>query len=172
MKGGEFMANNTNKGSSLMMLVVAVLLLAGGMGGGYFLGSGSKALKSTGSAVNLTPKQSPEGGAVFYNKVIKAISQSAEGSVAEVNGDSVTLTDKGDSLTFKVVSSAKVTRITMPKAVAPAESTNSAQTAPQPPTTEDIALNQVKVGDRVSALLIVTADGLQAYNLTVFVQEK
>lgn len=173
MKGGEFMANNSTKSSSLMMVLVAVLLVAGGMIGGYFLGSGSgaKATKPN-PAVALTPKQSPEGGSTFYNQVIKAISQSAEGEVADVNGDSVTLKDKGDSLTFTVVSGAKVTRITMPKAVTPAESTNSAQTAPKPPTTEDIALNQVKVGDRVSALLSVTAEGLKAYSLTVFVQEK
>ncbi len=166
--------NNSTKGSSLMMVLVAVLLVAGGLAGGYFLGAGTspKAVKRSRPAAALMPKQSAEGGSTFYNQVIKAISQSAEGNVAEINGNSVTLTDKGDSLTFTAVSGAKVTRITMPKAVSPSETTASAQTAPPPPTTEDIALNQVKVGDRVSALLSVTADGLQAYSLTVFTQEK
>lgn len=166
--------NNSGKVNQIFMVFGSALFLVIGLVGGYFLGAGAspKAVKDASPAVALTPKQSPEGGATFYNQVIKAISQSAEGEVADVNGDSVTLKDKGDSLTFTVVSGAKVTRITMPKAVAPAEATNSAQTAPKPPTSEDIALNQVKVGDRVSALLSVTADGLKAYSLTVFAQEK
>lgn len=162
---------NEKKNNPIATLLTVVLLVVVSSATGYLAAKNSlPTVPSPGEL--LEAKATPEGGTTFYNKVIKAISQSAEGEVVAVSGDSVTLKEKEDSLTFQVISGAKVIKIVMPKAVAQPESTNSAQSAPKPPTTEEITLSQIRSGERVSALLSLTADGLRAYSLTVFVQEK
>jgi hypothetical protein len=83
---------------------------------------------------------SGEEKAVTENKVVKYISRSVSGIVRSITDQEMVLEDRGDTLTVEVALDARILRMT-------------------PSSQEEIRLNQVKVRDRVDALLFSQPDG-------------
>lgn len=158
------MTNSGNSKSALAVVVVVIFFLLGASGG-YFLGR-------SGQTPSLLVKATPQGGAAFYNRVVKAISETVEGEIKEIAGEQVVLQDGDDTLSFKVPATARINLIRLPPAPKPEEATKSGTETPRPPVNEEISFGELKVGQRLTAMLSATPEGLIAYSLTVLVEEK
>lgn len=155
------------KNNKVATLLALVFLVAISAAAGYL--SAKKLAPAENGANNLSvAKAAPEGGTVFYNRVVKAISLSAEGEVSNLTGESLTLRDNGEELTFKMVKEVRIFKVRFPPPPSVNEATPAANQ--QLPGPEEAALDDLKIGSRVSAMLSVTPEGLQAYSLTIFVQ--
>ena len=104
-------------------------------------------------------------GSITANKVVKHISKSVSGAVKSVSGQTIVLEEDGDTLNVEVAPEANITKVTLPSPTAlPEESDTS-------PARVKISLAQIKVGDKVDALLVSQPDGsFLANDVTVLVE--
>jgi hypothetical protein len=156
-------------GKQLTVLILAVVVSAGS---GYALGA-SVSSSPTGSGSDQVAKKakvsktSPKEVSVGDNKVVKYVSKSVSGKVKSVSGQTITLEENGDSLSFAVAPSARITRITVPSPTALPEETSAE------PTQEQITLEQIQVGANVDATLTSQPDGsFAATEVTVMVESE
>ena len=87
-------------------------------------------------------EEGEESESVVSNKVVKFISKSVSGTVKSLSDQTLVLEEGGDTLTVEVALDARIVRV-----------------APPSPTREEIRLSQVKVRDKVDALLYSQPDG-------------
>ena len=112
-----------------------------------------------------TPTAAEKAESVTANKVVKHISKSVSGAVKSVSGQTIVLEEDGDTLSVEVASDATITKVTLPSPTALPEELGTA------PTREKISLVQIKVGDKVDALLVSQPDGsFLANEVTVLVE--
>lgn len=131
----------------ILYLCVVVLIGVAGAGGGFWYA------QRAGLSSDI-PKTTPE------NKVAWGLFLSAAGKVTKVEGQEMTLEQEGDTLAFKVDEEAVITQVTLPgEAVSPEVEQ------------KEISLNEIKVGDEVTATLEIQSDGSRlARSVTVFVE--
>lgn len=104
-------------------------------------------------------------GSITANKVVKHISKSVSGTVKSVSGQTIVLEEDGDTLSIEVTPEATITKVTLPSPTALPEESGTA------PTRAKISLAQVRVGDKVDALLVSQPDGsFLANDVTVLVE--
>lgn len=103
------------------------------------------------------------GETIYQNKVVKYVSEMVDGNLKEFNGNTVTLESSGDTLTFSVNDSTKISVIGIRQSESLDGSTENTL-----PTISEGKITDLKLGERVSASLVLTADGLLATSLTLF----
>ena len=106
----------------------------------------------------VTPKSALE------NKVIQSVSVSVSGKVVKIEDQEITLEHEGDSLSFTVAEDTQISRFEIP-------TIPEGEVVPEElplPKEEKIALEDIKVGNQVSAFLEQIAEGeFVARNISV-----
>lgn len=136
---------------NLLIILGGILVLAVGVGLGLGLNIGF-------CPEAVAPKSALE------NKVIQSVSVSVSGKVVKIEDQEITLEHEGDSLSFTVAEDTQISRFEMPTIpegeVVPEELPLLKE--------EKIALEDIKVGNQVSAFLEQIAEGkFVARNISV-----
>ncbi len=160
------------KRSLIIFVAIVVVVAAGWLAVGQLskkMGTAPSPLEVSEVPTEVPTTEAPtaaEGAeSVTANKVVKHISQSVSGTVKSISGQTMVLEEDGDTLSIKVAADATIVKVTLPSPTAPPEETEEA------PTREEISLAQIKVGDKVDALLASQPDGsFLANDVTVLVE--
>lgn len=148
-----------DKNELLVVVLGGIFLFVLGLVAGTWLDSPSTTTSSTSQVEEQVEEAVAEG-----SKVVKFVSKSVSGTVAEVSDPLLVLEEAGDTLSFKVSPDVRIVKVTLP-------SPTVTVTPPAEPKREEIRLDQIKVGDKVDALLSSQPDGsFLATEVTVLVE--